>query len=35
MLSAVNVLKDGPNISDSNKRHDAQLTLFDINGSLG
>ena len=34
MWSAVNVLKDGPTISDPTKRHDTQLTLFDINGNL-
>ena len=34
MWSAANVLKDGPNISDSTKRHDTQLTFFDINGKL-
>ena len=28
------MLKDGPNISDQTKRHDLQLTLFDINGKL-
>ena len=32
--SAVNVLKSGPQISDSTKRHDTQLNLFDINGKL-
>ena len=34
MWSAVNVLKGGPNISDPTKRHDTELTLFDINGQL-
>ena len=32
MCSAVNALKDGLNISDLSKKHDTQLTLFDING---
>ena len=31
MWSAVNFLKDFRNISDPTKRHDTQLTLFDIN----
>ena len=35
MGSAGNVLKDGSNISDPTKRHDAQLILFDINQKLG
>ena len=34
MQSAVNVLKSGPKISDSTKRHDRQLNLFDISGTL-
>ena len=34
MWSSVNVLKGGPNVSDATKRHDTQLTLFDINGKL-
>ena len=34
MWSDVNVLKDGPNISDTTKRHDKQLTFSDINGKL-
>ena len=34
MWSAVNVLKDDPNISDLTKRHDTQLNLFDVNGKL-
>ena len=34
MRSTVNVLKDGPNISDKTKRHDTQLALFDINGKI-
>ena len=34
MLSGVNVLKSGPDISDMTKRHDTQLNLFDINGIL-
>ena len=28
------MLKDGPKISDPTKRHDTQVTLFDINGKL-
>ena len=35
MWSADNVLKDGPNISDATKRHNTQLTLFDIKGKFG
>ena len=31
---ALNLLKDSPNISDPTKRHDKQLSLFDINGNL-
>ena len=34
MSSAVNVLKRGPKISDTTNRDDAQLNLFDINGTL-
>ena len=34
MWLAVNLLKDGPNISDPTKRHDTQLSLFDINENL-
>ena len=34
MSSAVNMLKYGPNIWDPTKRHDTQLTLFDINGKF-
>ena len=34
MWSAVNVFKSGPEISDSAKRHDTQVDLFDINGTL-
>ena len=33
--TAVNVLKNGPKISDPNNRQDTQLNLFDINGKLG
>ena len=32
--ATVNVLKNGPKISDPTKRHDAQLSLFDINTTL-
>ena len=35
MRSAVNLLKNGPKISDPIKRHDTQLKLFDINRKLG
>ena len=34
MWSAVNVLKDDPNIYDATKRDDTQLTLFDSNGKF-
>ena len=34
MWWAVNVLKSRPQISDRTKRHDTQLNLFDINGTL-
>ena len=34
MWAAVNVLKDGPNIWDPARRHDTELTLFDINGKF-
>ena len=34
MWSAVNVLKYGPNIWNPTKRHDTEVTLFDINGKL-
>ena len=34
MWSAVNVLKDGPKISNPTKRQDKQLTFFDLNGEL-
>ena len=34
MWSALNVLKKGPSILDSTKRHDTQLTLFDFNRKL-
>ena len=34
MWSAINVLKKCPNIADLTKRHDKQLNLFDINGTL-
>ena len=34
MWSVVNVLKDGPHISDLTNRNDAQVTSFDINGKL-
>ena len=34
MWSAASALKDGPKISDTTKRHDTQLNLFDINGKL-
>ena len=34
MWSTASVLKDDPNISDMTKRHDTQLTLFDINGKI-
>ena len=34
MWSAINVLKKCPNIADMTKRHDKQLNLFDINGTL-
>ena len=34
MWSTFNVLKSGPKISDPTKRHDTQLNLFDINGTL-
>ena len=34
MWSVVNVLRDGPSISDWTKRHDTQLTLFDIQGKF-
>ena len=28
------MLKDGRNIADATKRHDTQITLFDINGKF-
>ena len=34
MWSGINLLKDGPNISDSTGRYDRQLILFDINEKL-
>ena len=34
MWLAVNVLKDGGNFSDSTKRDNTQLTLFNINWKL-
>ena len=34
MSLAVNVLKDAPHILDRPKRHDTQLTLFDMNEKL-
>ena len=34
MWSAVKVLESGPKILDPTKRHDNQLNLFDINGTL-
>ena len=34
MWSAVNALKNSPNISDLTSSHDKQLALFDINGNL-
>ena len=34
MWAALNVLKGGPKISDSTKRHEKQLNLFDINRKL-
>ena len=34
MRSAVIVLKDDSNISDKTKRHDTQVTLFEINGKI-
>ena len=34
MWSVVNVIKDGLKISDPTKKHDTQLALFDINGTL-
>ena len=34
MWSAVDMLKDAPNISDWTKRHDTQITLFGINAKL-
>ena len=34
MSLAVNVLKNGPKISDATKRDETLLNLFDINGTL-
>ena len=34
MWLAFYVLKSGPKISDPTERHDTQLNLFDINGTL-
>ena len=34
MWSATSLLKDGPNNSDPTKRHDTQLSVFDIDGKL-
>ena len=34
MSSAVNVLKGAPHILDTTKRHDTDLTLFDMNEKL-
>ena len=34
MSSAINVVKSGFKISDPTKRHDTQLNLFDISGTL-
>ena len=34
LWSAVNMLRNGPKIWDSNKSNDTQLNVFDINGKL-